>query len=225
MKRLIASAIVSMLVLTTALYGLPTFMLLMMNGKVSTAATTAGAPSFTDTFVRADANPMSTTSSDGHTWTSGPGAMNDMQILTNSLCAGSSSSCGAVVATPTFGNDYTVTGTAKTSTSSLWGVCSRFQPSSASCYLLYLDAQTTLTLYKATDTGTIAFSALGASFTITQLNAGDTIALQVSGTTLTVFRNGVSQGTRTDSSYTSGQPGSYSSSSTTNSALSNFNAQ
>jgi len=35
----------------------------------------------------------------------------------------------------------------------------------------------------------------------------DTIKFSVVGTTLTVYKNGVSQGTRTDSTYSSGNPG------------------
>jgi hypothetical protein len=45
------------------------------------------------------------------------------------------------------------------------------------------------------------------SYTGLALQAGDIIKLQISGNTLELFINGVSQGTRTDSQFSSGVPG------------------
>lgn len=62
-------------------------------------------------------------------------------------------------------------------------------------------------LFKRTGGGT--FVQLGATYTLPGniLAAGDVIKLSAVGTTLDVFINGVSQGTRTDSLFTSGVPG------------------
>lgn len=172
---------------------------------------------FTDTFIRANANPMSLTASSGGTWVSGPGAEVDMQISSN-VAQGTGAHSGAVVTKDNAGvawtaNDYTVTATgANAGTSQQWGIkCRIGASSSANGYLLYLDTTTTLTLYKVVDTGSLAFTAIGASYTITALNGtSDTIGLQVVGSTFTVFVNGLQQGTtRSDTTYTSGAPGMY----------------
>jgi hypothetical protein len=52
-----------------------------------------------------------------------------------------------------------------------------------------------------------SFSTIGASFTVPALQSTDIIKLSAVGTTLELFVNGVSQGTRTDSDFTSGVPG------------------
>lgn len=93
------------------------------------------------------------------------------------------------------------------------GPCVRINSTTdCDCYIAWLDDSTHIIIYKATDTGSFSVSALGATFTVSTVSAGTTIGLSASGTstvTLELFLNGVSQGTRTDSSspYTTGQPG------------------
>ena len=75
------------------------------------------------------------------------------------------------------------------------------------CYLWYAyDGWNAIRLYRADDTGTIAFTQLGANFTPTAV-AGDILRLESDGSTHTCKKNGVSQGTRTDATYATGQPG------------------
>lgn len=185
-------------------------------GSTTVPPQAATAQSFSDTYSGATANPMSTSASGGGTWGLHPGAMVNMQTVGGTV-QGTAVHSGSIVLKDNTGtawttNDYTVTATGKNSgTSQQWGVMARMaSPSSGNGYLLYLDNTTTATLYKVVDTGTLAFTAIGASFTITALNGTtDTIALGVSGSTMTIYRNGTSQGTRTDSTYTTGAPGIY----------------
>lgn len=77
-----------------------------------------------------------------------------------------------------------------------------------SCYMAYVNNATTITVYKIVDTGSLAFTALGAAYTVTALVDGNTITLTIVGTTLTLYVNDIAQGTtRTDSTYATGQPG------------------
>jgi len=169
--------------------------------------------SFTDTFIRTDANPMSTTSSSGGTWTTGPGSLTDCIIDANRL-AGTGFWSGAAVASPTFAaNQYSEITLTNSTSQTFQGVYVRMQSASAAGYLAFCDSDTAIFLYKMTDSGTVDFTTkLGATFTVSTLVAGDVIRLSATGTsttTLEVFVNGISQGTRTDSTspYTSGQPG------------------
>ena len=75
------------------------------------------------------------------------------------------------------------------------------------CYQAYVVTTTRIDLYLIADTGSIGYTALGAQFTVSALSAGNTVTLTANGTTLELFVNGVSQGTRTDSTYSTGQPG------------------
>lgn len=171
---------------------------------------------FTDNFTRANANPMSTTASDGNTWTSGEGAFSDCQILLNSL-EGTSGTSGCRVLTPTFANNQSAemtfaVGGAVTS----MGIMVRVQGvGDGSGYLLFADSLTQLTIYKVTDSGSIGATPIGASYTVATMLVGDKIKLEATGTTTTTLKaylNGVSIGTeRTDSSspYTGGNPGTY----------------
>jgi hypothetical protein len=52
-----------------------------------------------------------------------------------------------------------------------------------------------------------SYALIPPSFTVPTLQPNDTIKLSVSGTTLELFVNGVSQGTRTDTTFSSGAPG------------------
>lgn len=81
----------------------------------------------------------------------------------------------------------------------------------AGCYLLTTSADisaATLQIWRVSDAG--AYTQLGANITLGgNLVAGDVIRLEAVGTTLTAKVNGVTapSGTRTDSTFASGQPG------------------
>jgi hypothetical protein len=171
------------------------------------SANPSNGASFTDTFVRADANPMSNPASGG-TWNDGPGAGIACKIVSNALLPTAANSMCSV-ATPGYGVNQSSEITLG-STPSLMGPVVRVQSSSdASCYLAYISASTTVRIYKMTDTGTLSSSQLGANITVSTIVAGDVLKLSVAGTTLEAFINGVSIGTRTDATWSSGQPGVY----------------
>lgn len=185
------------------------------NGTSISCAGGGGGASFTDNFNRTDANPMSTTASDGHSWTSGPGGLDDAIIFGNELkgvSSGSSVGWGARVLTPTFANNQRATVTLGTTVGAFYvGPAVRVQ-STTDCggYYLLSEASTTiLRIYKVTANGA-TFTQLGADYTVTALVTGDTLTLEVSGTTLTVKKNGSQVSTtRTDATFSSGQPGVY----------------
>jgi hypothetical protein len=167
--------------------------------------------SATDTFDRANSDPMSTSMSDGvSVWTSGPGALTDMKILSNQSTA-SSGSAGAIVSTPASWSANHYSQIVVGATIPGCGVYVRMQSTtSGSGYLLYVASITKLQIFKATDTGTMGFTQLGADITVSTIVNGDTIKFSASGTTLEAFINGASQGTRTDSTYSTGSPGIFS---------------
>jgi hypothetical protein len=87
-------------------------------------------------------------------------------------------------------------------------------PTSGSCYHLMTGGSgAVLRLYKVTDsTGTTMvladFAQLGADIIPSPvLISGDTISLEVIGTTLNVYQGAVLIGTRTDATWATGQPG------------------
>lgn len=172
------------------------------NSTESGASATA-----TDTFNRANSDPMSTTMSDGvSTWTNGPGALGNPAIVSNAMNAPGTQR-GAVVASPTFADDQTATITLTAQVGV--GVMLRMQSGLASGYLVYLSNSTTIQFYRIADSGSIGLTQLGSNVTISSVTSGDTIGAEITGTTITALRNGVSVGTRTDATYTSGQPGIY----------------
>lgn len=77
--------------------------------------------------------------------------------------------------------------------------------------MLFFSNATTLEFYKVTDSGSVGYTKLGASVTVATMST-PTLKLTATGgstTTIEGFLNGVSIGTRDDSSspYTTGQPG------------------
>lgn len=179
---------------------------LMMARNVVTASVVTA----TDTFNRADSAPMSTTMSDGvSTWTSGPGALNNCDIFGNEI-RGSGGFSGARVLSPTFAANQYSQITAGTDNFAVGPYVRMASTTDADGYFAYPSSATSVTIYRCDDTGSVAFTALGADVTITALAAGETLGLGISGTTLTLYTNGVSTGaTRTDATYSTGQPGIY----------------
>lgn len=183
----------------------PFYVATVTRNVASAASATA-----TDTFNRANSSPMSTTMSDGtSTWTSGPGALNDCDIFGNEI-RGSAGTSGARVLSPTFAaNQYSYV-TAGTDNLAVGPAVRLASTTDADGYFAYPSSATSVTFYRIDDTGSIALVALGANVTITALAAGETLGLGISGTTLTLYTNGVSTGaTRTDATYSTGQPGIY----------------
>lgn len=166
---------------------------------------------FVDTFDRADADPMTTGASDGvGVWTDGPGALNPCKLLGHilrSASAGGNTGCRVLspglranqAAEMIIGNVLAV------------GLMVRVQsPTDASGYLCAIDNPTNITFYKVVDTGTLTFTPLGATETVPEIGSLETITFQMVGPIMEVLVNGVSLGiTRTDSTFTGGQPGTY----------------
>lgn len=192
----------------------PTGQLQALLRKKANAA--GGGATATDTFNRADADPISVNMSDGSgTWDSGPGAANDVQISANEATGSTGATNIGRVSSPTFSSNQESSVTiGDNGISSGMGAVVRIQSTSdASGYMLFADSTTSLTIYRIDDTGTIGFTALGASYTVSTLGVGDVLKITANGTTLAGFLNGSSIGTtRTDSTYSSGQPGIYTSS-------------
>jgi len=161
-----------------------------------------------DTFDRANASPMTTTMSDGvSTWTNGPGAADDVKSSSKAASA-SSNKAGARVATPTFSGNHK----AECYVGSGNGVfaCARIQsPTDFTCYAVKChDSAGTLRVYKLTDTGSgITQTQLGADVTITAIGTNNTYGISVSGSTISVLRQGSVVDTRTDTDLAGGQPG------------------
>lgn len=169
-----------------------------------------GSASFTDNFTRTNADPMSDPASGG-TWTTGSTYLGTMRILSNKL-AGSTGATTKVarVATPAFAADQRATFTLA-DIGTYQGVLVRSQSASdtSGYYCQLRNDNTTIRVYTYADDGSGGFGTytqLGADITVSAMNIGDTLGFGVVGTTLTVYRNGVSVATRTDSTFTSGQP-------------------
>lgn len=178
---------------------------------VVVSATKRTPNTFTDTFNRADADPMTTNASDGiGLWTDGPGALNPCKIALNILSSSSLGlDSGARVLFPPFRADQSASMTVGTVGSV--GLMVRMHSSTnASGYLCSLDDPTHVSIYRVIDTGFINYVLLGGTATVATINALDTVTFTINGDTMNVYVNGVSLGiTRQDGAFTSGQPGCY----------------
>jgi PKD repeat protein len=160
---------------------------------------TATTSVFTDDFNRADANPI------GGNWTTAPGCR-DMQIISNGLFAtvDNSFNCAYWNANAFTGNQYSQVRVGFAEPSK--GPAVRIQTGAVQQNFYYAKIDNTVSIsIKKNVNG--SFSTIGASFTVPALQSTDIIKLSAVGTTLELFVNGVSQGTRTDSDFTSGVPG------------------
>lgn len=162
--------------------------------------------SFLDTFNRSNADPMSTTASDGNTWTSGPGALGEPRIV-SAMLFGNAGATGCRVLTPTLSGNQRANLTLLNDIGHI-GPMVRIQSASvASGYMLVADDATHLAIYKITDTGTLANVVLFTSTATPPMVPGDILTLSVNGTTLEAFLNGVSYGSVVDATFSGGQPG------------------
>lgn len=165
---------------------------------------------FFDSFDRADADPMSTNASDGlGVWTDGPGALNPCKIAFNNLNSSAGLDSGARVLSPLFRADQSASMVVGLVGSV--GLMVRMQASTnASGYLCAVDDSTHVSIYRVVDVGFINYVLLGGTATVATINSLDTVTFAINGNIMNVYVNGVSLGiTRTDSNYTSGQPGLY----------------
>ena len=173
------------------------------------AASGGGTVTATDTFIRADANPISSPMSDGvSTWSTPVGASGIMQISSDNA-VGAADVAMARASSPSFPANQATTNTISSSSASFGassGPMVRLQ-SGGGGYLLEAQTSTTLQIFLVTDDGTLHFTALGSAFTIGGISAGDKMVLTVSGSTLTAIYNGTTLGSVTDSTFSSGQPG------------------
>jgi hypothetical protein len=195
------------LVIIFCILGYPCWagMRVMAPGKGSHAGGAALA-TFSDDFNRANETPLS----GGGNWVTGAGPTNTVNLDTNTA-QGTTLDCLASVVTPAFANNQ------KSTIAFISGAASDISPAvriqsstNPACYLAFFSSPTTCQIYK--NDSSFGSTAIGAGYTVTSMTAGDTASLSATGTTtvtLELFRNGVSQGTRTDSSstLTGGQPG------------------
>lgn len=169
-----------------------------------------GAPvTFTDTFVRANANPMSNPGVG--TWTNGSANFGNLQI-TGNRCAGAGGSINvARVATPGFGDVQRATLTIY-DTGISRGVRVRMQSAAnASGYMWQLgNDNVSLGMYKVDDTGGIGtYTQLGSTVTLgAPVSTGDTIGIFIDALdNLYGYYNGALQLTTSDGTYSGGAPG------------------
>lgn len=180
------------------------------NFQPRVAYTNSFSVSASDTFNRSDADPLATspnmTGSSG-VWTDGPGAWGACKIVAFGAIGSGGTADAAKPASPTFPENQAATITLTTGGLALSGVATRMQAgANGSCYLAAIDTTTQISVYRVDDTGTLAFVLLGAAFTVATLVDGDLVTLESSGTGHTLKINGASQGTRSDSTYSAGQP-------------------
>lgn len=171
-------------------------------------------PPVTDTFNRADSNPMTTSMSDGQSvWVNGDGAMDDIRTTSNAADSDTSPG-GAKVSSPTFNADQTATITLTASMVGS-GVRVRAQASDCASYMAYVQSTTEIRVYQITNLGNVGGVNVGGFFSgISTLNAGDTVTIEVTGSgpvDIVVKVNGSSIGTAQDTTgvLTTGQPGIY----------------
>lgn len=173
--------------------------------KVSTSASII---SFADNFEGGAETPI------GTPWISGPGAYNDMNQTSGGKAEGTGADSAAYVdpALYLFSENHKATVTLDNP--SACAPLVRGQPSSSASYIAYVANTTTVLVGKKS--AALGFTQIGADVTTSTMTTGDLLTL--SATTsggnciLEVFVNGVSQGSRTDTSspLTGGQPGMYS---------------
>lgn len=179
----------------------------------------------TDNFTRATASPISSPMSDGiSTWTSPVSTSFGWYINSINQALGLGSGANMMmVNTPSFTANQTNTITIGTSAVG-YGVMARMNGSGQG-YIAYTDSTTTLDIYKSIGlTGTTLNSptSLG-THTIATIIAGAQLTITAVGTTLSAYTNGVFVFSVTDSTYATGQPGAYTSN--TSSPITGFTAQ
>lgn len=172
-----------------------------------------GGTTATDSFNRANADPISNPMSDGvSTWQSGNStAVNDLQIQSNRAIPVSGLSVKRV-GSPTFASDQEAVITMPSSpASAIIGPAVRIQgDTNASCYVAICDNGNTIIIYRLADTGSLGFTSLNSSGAVLTLLEGDLISITAEGTTITAYQNGVQRAQAIDATLSGGQPGVFS---------------
>ncbi len=185
------------------------------SGTTKVFAASAATVTATDTFVRANANPISNPMSDGvSTWTTASldgGTSGGAQIFAN-LCTGTQAGdCFAVVATPSIGTKQYAQMTVVSQGGSDYdgGVLYAQQGGTSNCYFFYFNGSPTQIIFakRVSNTNTTL-----QTWTVTSAVANDLVRVRVDPAThvFTLSINGADNGTTvTDTTYTTGQPGEY----------------
>jgi len=153
----------------------------------------------TDSFTRADQSPITTP------WTPGAGGYGNVNLISNACRSAVAETDTAGFYQGTFPNDQYAQ-VVKDLVSGLYRYGGPAVRCSSDGDLYSLNADGTGTYFiERVDNGS-TFTHIGANFSQVGVDLA-TIKLVVTGTTLEGFHNGVSMGTRTDSTYASGNPG------------------
>jgi hypothetical protein len=171
-----------------------------------TQPVTTPAPSLvqlaSDNFDRANENPIA------GSWTSGPGVASDVQLLNNAA---------KVVGDPTVNGNGVAFWSAATFPANQWaevtlptvpttddiGPAVRIAATVATYYVAPSYPNGRLAIYRAIDHAFTQLFTTASGFVV----AGDRVRLEVEGTTLRVFKNGVLVGQAVDDAITTGAPG------------------
>jgi len=158
---------------------------------------------FSDSFQRANENPLNPTN-----WTTLSGGFNDLQILNNECePSGGSSAVGAAFCTASFPSDQWAEFKINhlTSSNNGAGLFVRTTPNFNSTYYLKVIGPTNGTASARIQLRVAVTLVLDLTNQI--VNVGDIFRLAAQGNVITVFQNGVSIGSITDSSFSSGRAG------------------
>lgn len=145
----------------------------------------------TDDFNRANANPI------GGNWSAVSG-WTGAQIVSNAV----SSTAPAAIYwnAATFANNQY----SQVKLAGAYSVSAAVRCNGTACYIWFVANATTMRYYRATSSG--SYTQIGGDITGVILTTS-TLRLEVSGTTLTGYIDGVAQTTQTDATYASGSPG------------------
>ena len=155
-----------------------------------------------DDFNRANENPIA------GNWTSGPGFASDVQLLNNAV---------RVVWDPTFNNNAVAFWSARTWPANQWsevtiptvpttddvGPAVRIAASEATYYVAPVYPDGRLAIYRSINHSFVQLHTTGPGVAV----AGDRVRLEVEGTVLRVFKNGVLMGEVVDGAIVAGAPG------------------
>ncbi len=155
-----------------------------------------------DNFTRANENPI--VGIVGCLWTNGITGYNSMELNSNIARSTVAAIGGAIVTTPDFTAYPNHSATVTLGTNNQSPGCFVRMTVSGNGYRLNYNSGSSVRI--SLITAGVA-SAIGADFGVSAPANGVTLKLEVNGTTLTAYRNGVSLGSRTDSTYSSGSPG------------------
>ncbi len=159
---------------------------------------------FTDDFARANESPLSKSGA----WGQPAGAtVNPVDLISNKAKGNTANENIAVVVTPIFPVNYRAQISWASSSANYSRVWVRLSDSGG--YMLTTSGPNVLQIFRVDNSGSsLSYNKLGADITpSSSLVTGDRLELQMSGTSLTAYVNDVLVGTRTDSTYASGQPG------------------